>query len=387
MTEYPDTQLTSTWYFARPDLAAHYLDQLAAGDEGRLALFGPRRTGKTSLVLEEIVPLALKRGWSTVYADCWQQRKEPMESLNYALQKAIDQIDVPQGALRRRLKTEVKKIGAAGFSIEFGNEPKGKMPDSPYLQFDWLLATLVARARKPILLVVDEFQAIAAHTDANAIASAIRTALTNARHAVRVLFTGSSEIQLTRLFALTRAPLYEFAARVPYQKLDADFVEFVAQRFREATRRRLDSEQALFLLRQLGSQPQAFLSVVQLPLAQPQASLEEGVQRLLSAQSNNPWAQYWKDCTALQCAVMLATFEDNLQLSSERGLAHVAGLLSKKRVASSSVRRAIQGLQTRGLIEQAAISTARSAYEVTDPVFRLWLQINRVQLCLELKQE
>src|ERR1700730_13144723 len=138
-----DGQLTDLWRLARPKLAASYFDRLSQGTSGRIALFGPRRTGKTSLIRREIVPLAERAGMLTVYCDCWQDREDPLGSINFALASAMT---------GRRLRTEVKKVGAGGFSIEFGNEPKGQPPESPYFKLDWLLGYLIARVNRPVFL-------------------------------------------------------------------------------------------------------------------------------------------------------------------------------------------------------------------------------------------
>jgi hypothetical protein len=90
-----DDQLTDLWCFSRPALAARYFGLLARGTSRRLALFGPRRTGKTSRICREIVPLAEQTGMVPVYCDCWQDRLDPLGSINFALASAIEAIEVP----------------------------------------------------------------------------------------------------------------------------------------------------------------------------------------------------------------------------------------------------------------------------------------------------
>jgi hypothetical protein len=79
-----------------------------------------------------------------VYFDCWQDRLDPLGSIIFALESAIEVIEVPTSKTRRRLQTEVTKLGATGFSIEFGAAPKGRPPESPYFKIDWLLGRLIA---------------------------------------------------------------------------------------------------------------------------------------------------------------------------------------------------------------------------------------------------
>jgi hypothetical protein len=364
-----DGQLTDLWYFHRPALVKHYFKGLLEGS-GRLALFGPRRTGKTSLICRELLPLAEQRGMLPVYCDCWQDRSDPIGSINFALDTAMERLEVPTSKIRRTLATQVTKLGAAGFSIEFGPEPKGRPPESPFFRVDWLLGALIARARRPVCLVIDEVQGLAEHDEDERIAGALRAALTRHQHAVRVLFTGSSETQLIKLFAQARATLYQFAASQAYEMLDLDFVGHVAQRFQHATKRMLESRRGLEILRLVGHQPEAFLSVVQVPLARADRSLDDGLEGLLARDSRSPWAQHWQQSTPLQQAVLMAA-RRGLQLTSAAGQQFIGRILGKRSVNASSIRRATTALHERGLIERSTLSS-KALYELTDPVFAHW---------------
>ena len=76
-------------------LAARIVEHVSAGRAGRMALFGPRRTVKTTLLVREAMPQAAGAGFVAVYADCWHDRSDPIAGLNYALEQAIDAIEVP----------------------------------------------------------------------------------------------------------------------------------------------------------------------------------------------------------------------------------------------------------------------------------------------------
>jgi hypothetical protein len=224
------------------------------------------------------------------------------------------------------------------------------------------------------LLVIDEVQGIGEHTEGERIAGALRTALTRHEKAVRALFTGSSETQLTKLFAQARASLYQFAVSYSYEFLDADFVSYVAHRFTQATRRGFNESRALEIMRLLGHQPEAFLSVMQTPLARADQSLDDGLERLLAPSVATPWAQLWQQATRLQQAVLVVAGM-GLQLGSETGRQNIARFLGKNAVSHSSVQRAISALHKRGVIERATFSS-KAVYTSTDPVFALWIQRN-----------
>ena len=150
------TDLTAIWRFNRPKLAAQLAERAMARE--RIALFGPRQTGKTSLLREEVMPLLTKQGAYPIYIECWADKTDPLGSINYSLQKALDNLLVEPAGLTRKLKTPVKKIGVAGASLEFGDDPSRRVPGSKYLQVDAILTRLLEETKKKVVLIFDEFQ-------------------------------------------------------------------------------------------------------------------------------------------------------------------------------------------------------------------------------------
>lgn len=372
--------LTELWYFDRPHLAASIVEHVSHGRAGRVALFGARRTGKTTLLRREAMPEAESHGFVAVYADCWHDRANPISGLNYALEQAIARIEVPASKVGRRLATEVRRVSVVGLALEFGPEPDQAAPDSAYLRFDWLIARLLARARKPVFFVIDEAQAIADAAEADRIAAAIRTAFTKYEAQVRVVLTGSSELKLAKLLARTQAPLYNFMPRVQYEPLGDAFVAHVCACFERATNgRRLDATRAVALLDRLGRQPAAFLAAVEAPLADPTRTLDDGVEQLLAPQMPSPMTAAWEDCTLLQRATLVATAA-GVRLTSDEGLRMIGGMVGTGRATNSSVARAIGALEERHLVDRDVFTSHHARYVVADPIFALWLERNAARL-------
>jgi hypothetical protein len=227
------------WYFHRPQLAQHYLSMLVEGPGDPIALAGERRIGKTSFLLSDLMPATVQRDFIPVYIDVWQHRSDTLAAINYALQETIDDLEVPGSRIARRLRTSVKKVGLGGASLELGEEPTRKRPESPFLLVDWLLKTLLREARRPVLLIFDEVQELAAAQGGENIISAIRSAIVKSRGGVRVVFTGSSQDKLLELFSRSRAALYEGASTIAFPYLGDDFLRFIAQRVKERYTRQL----------------------------------------------------------------------------------------------------------------------------------------------------
>ena len=129
----------------RPALAAGYLGLLEAQPGRPLALFAPRRIGKTYFLDQDLTPAARKRGWFPVYADLWLQRGAPLAAINHALEEALDDVSVPKSGAGRTAKTPVTRLGALGVSVDLGNAPeRRKLPEAPELRFDSLIQRLHA---------------------------------------------------------------------------------------------------------------------------------------------------------------------------------------------------------------------------------------------------
>jgi hypothetical protein len=128
-----------------------------------------------------------------------------LAAINYGLQEAIDDLEVPATTVGKRLRTKINKVGVGTMSLELGEEPARKRPDSPFLLVDWLLKSLLRKANKPVLLLFDEIQELAVAKESEAIVSALRAAITKSKKSVRVIFTGSSQDRLAELFSRSRA--------------------------------------------------------------------------------------------------------------------------------------------------------------------------------------
>lgn len=70
----------------RPALAASYLHLLAAQPGRPIALFAPRRIGKTYFLDGDLTPAARDAGMLPVYADIWLHSEAPLEAINHALE-------------------------------------------------------------------------------------------------------------------------------------------------------------------------------------------------------------------------------------------------------------------------------------------------------------
>lgn len=123
----------------RPQLAQGYLALLQAQPGRPLALFAPRRVGKTHFLDHDLGPASRDAGKLPVYADLWLHKSAPLDAVNHALEEALDDLLVPAGSIGQAAKTPVRKIGAFGASIDLGEAPaRRSLPPQPALRLDAL---------------------------------------------------------------------------------------------------------------------------------------------------------------------------------------------------------------------------------------------------------
>jgi hypothetical protein len=363
------SDLTLAWHYARTRLAAALGDRLIGHE--RIAMFGPRQTGKTTLLRDEVIPHVEARGALAVYIDCWMDMDDPLQGINYALQKALDGLSVKPKGLKRTGSTAVKKVGLMGASIDLGDVPRRQVPARPGLVFDSLLTQILEETRRDVVLVFDEFQAIASVKNGPQISASLRAALTQADKRIGALFSGSSDVQLLDMFSRTNTPLYGFARTEGYEPLGPGFIGFVARKFNEATRRDLNQVLAMDAFQELGTQPEPFLHAVSLAMANPTWTLADALDEMLGLQSPNKWSATWRGLTGLQQVALRLIFDGRAPTSAD-SVAWAAAQVGAK-VQPSSISRALEALAARGLLERRVDGRG---WALIDPVQRAWLRRN-----------
>ena len=250
------------WYFSRRALAKQQLDIMRIVGTQAKTLFADRRTGKTCFLLQDMVPEAASQGLLPIYMDLWEQRSNALSTTNNALALTLAGLRDEQSRISRFLKTEVSQLGIFGSTVKFSPEPKVEMPSNPHFQIRWHLERIVSESRRPLLLMMDEFQQVASDADAHDYVASLRSALQQMRGRVFVIFSGSSESGLTELFRQTDAPLYNFSSHTPFPLLGPEFVDFLAGKYSEVSGMEVSRRALWGAFHAVQCQPQALKDVL-----------------------------------------------------------------------------------------------------------------------------
>lgn len=216
----------------RPKLAQAYLSLLTSQPERPLALFAPRRIGKTVFLTDDVTPLAKKQGFLPIYCDLWLNSSIPLESINQALEEAWDDLTVPVTGYSKVAQTKVKKISIMGNALDMEEEPQRRaLPDVPAFRLDSLLGRLARQHAGPVLLMLDEAQSLGEHAKSAEIIASLRAALTKHKGRVFAIFTGSSQIELSKMFSMAGAPMYQYAQKLDFPVLGDEFLQALSDHF------------------------------------------------------------------------------------------------------------------------------------------------------------
>jgi uncharacterized protein len=265
----------------RPELANSYLALLAAQPGRPLAMFAPRRVGKTYFLDHDLAPAARQAKLLPVYADLWLQKSAPLEAINHALEEALDDALVPRSGAGKLAKTAVKRVGALGASIDLGDAPaRRSLPATPELRLDALATRLAQAAGQPVLLMLDEIQALGDVAGGEQVIASLRAVLHKRREVLQAVFTGSSQQAMVRMLSTVGAPMYQFAQLLDFPPLGDDYLQELAKHYaRVHPGKKLPLEELQVVFQRIGFKPGLMRDLVKSLSAEGQVDVEAGLTR------------------------------------------------------------------------------------------------------------
>lgn len=229
--------------YHRPILSLDVATQLLSpgvldrGLRSGLFLSGPRRTGKTTFLLEDLIPALENAGALVVYVDLWSDvSADPSTLIHAALRSALKGLQTTTGDLRSRLlKRRRRNVGAAGFTFGFQIADLGTPTGATIAQ---VAKEIVDQAKTDLVFIVDEVQQMLTSDAGLALMQAFKAArdAVNARPNTPGHFifigTGSHRAQVVGM-TVQGKNAFEGATSVDYPTLGEDYVQYVLQTLRQ----------------------------------------------------------------------------------------------------------------------------------------------------------
>ncbi len=359
------------WHYPRTELAKSYMNAFDTGITGALALFAPRRMGKTEFVLLDLAPEAEARGYQVGYCSFWNLQDNPAKALRIALE-SISQKHDWRAKWASYLGTTGSELSANIVGASFKLQAK---PQEPDMEQNDLLAIIdlfskLAVQKKPTLLLLDEVQHLANDNYASLVAT-LRTQFEEHRKKLHVVYTGSSRDGLQRMFRDRKAPMFHAAQQVEFPKLESDFVAFMLKAFEQASQRKLALAKATRIFNRMNYNPALFHHLLRHMVIKGVYDIETGYETfrdLVDAEAD--YQALWEQCKPIDQAVLQLLVKDHeLGLYSEEARQIVGDEIGIEQVTVKAVQNAIERLRN----EQILYSLGRGQWEFEDPALKDWI--------------
>jgi len=360
------------WHYPRTQLAQQYMDVLKTGLTHRLALFAPRRMGKTEFLVLDLAPAASRRRYLVIYVSLWGDVNAPHHALLDGLREAVETSAKKRFVFRKAMEAAVKKVRVdsvlgVGAEVEFADAPTAPSK-SELAEVKTLLQTLAAQRKGKVLLLLDEVQHLTTHERFRPLQYAFRTALDVLRGQINVVFTGSSRLGMRRMFGDNQAPFYLFAEQLPFPNLDREFVTFLGKTFKRVTKRTLEEDAAWSYFERLSYNPFYLVHIIKLVALDPELSFEEAYQRVFDVMAaQNDYPGRWRRMQPLDRLVYVAVAEAKPLYTAKQLKAFSAR--AGKKITAPGVQKSVRRLLDTHMISPGE---ERGRYVTELPGFAEW---------------
>ncbi len=370
-----------TLAFKRTHLAQAYCDSLEgsgiANARSGLFLTGPRRVGKSTFLIEDLIPEAESRGWLTVYVDLWSNKQiDPAVLITEAIKTSIADQKGRLGKLVDQVK--LQKINLLK-TFEFDFSGPG-LPENITLAD--ALAYLIKLAAKPVLLMIDEAQhALSSQGGINAM-FAIKSARDQINSISRspdlmLTLTGSNRDKLAQLVLKKDQPFFG-AELIALPLLGRDYTDFFTASINQAlaVTNQFSEDSVWDAFRLTGHRPEILRQLVgRVAMNHEAQSFSDLLKQDAYLWHGQVWEEFETDfnnLSALQKIILknLVLKDRSMSLFSEESISQYCQDLNQDLLTVSAVQTAIQSLRDNGFIWQSS----RGIYALEDENFGEWLK-------------
>jgi hypothetical protein len=360
-------------YFPRTTLAQEYLNVFEDSESRAITLFGPRGIGKTSLLHNDLIPLAVKSARVPVYIDLWSARSDPGAVIADRLRAETQKL---WGAIKGKKEISGASIGIGGVSVGAQvSRPAVQEPEGAERRITFWMSQLAdAAGKRKILLLLDEVQSLGRAANGVDIAASLRAGMQTNFGRYEAVFTGSSRDQLAAMFKDLRAPLWNYGDEQLFPPLGKEFSDELSRRFEEVTGRAIDPEQVWRAFQAVGFNPQTLSGIVRTMAIDGRTRIDdEDIEKLAAAHIALDREIKFNALPPLERAILVTVSAKAQPFGADaiRYYTEVTGAT----VTTSAVQKALTRLRNESVLYQKA----GGEYAVDSPLLVEWLTQGRPQ--------
>lgn len=362
------------WHYPRPLLAEKYLSLFDIGLTSARGLFARRRMGKTEFLKKDFIPVAEKAGYLVVYTNLWELKMDPATALVSEFYKIIE----PRGFAKiwSTLNTpiNIKKLKASGKIPGLGEGTvEADLADLKKLTGTLLMEAMSSYDRKKpkMVLIIDEAQVLAYEENSH-FAHALRAALDVRKDNIKVIFAGSSETTLRRMFGVASEPFYNWAPLEPFELLGKDFVVAMVDRVNKISKFPLSLNDAIDAFENLKNTPEFFRRYIEYYLSNP----EEGSKTALEYTKNKVFSdknfkRQWEGLLPADKVILYMIANGFKDLHGQIAMKQIGETLGiGHSVNKNTTQNALRRLSNKNLITKVEYGI----YQFEDEAFADWVK-------------
>ncbi len=370
----------SPFKFHRPELAVSYADALQGNGivDARSGLFlaGPRRTGKSTFLREDLLPELTKIGWTTVYVDLWVEKEtSPAILIAREVRKELSKYS---GMITKFAKaTGLEKVTVFGaLSL---NMSSLSLPEN--ISLADALEALAQVSNAPVVILVDEAQhALNSKEGMDAMfglkAARDRLNQSSSNQRLFLVFTGSNQDKLAQLVLKRNQPF--FGCRISkFPKLGKNFTDAFTDDINKklSLTNQFKKEDVFEAFQLVGSRPELLRNIIaELALDGAASILASELKAEAASFQQLIWGEMESEFASLS-PVQRAVLERMLQVGSKytpftEDSLKAYSILSGQEVDAAAAQGALRGLREKNLVWQAAYGD----YALEDESMATWYQ-------------
>lgn len=347
---------TIDWHYPRRDIAETILNLFESESTHAITIFADRKMGKTEMLIEDLWPLAEKAGYEVRYTSFWLDKSSP-EKVFY------DSLSV-----KKQDYSSIKaRINVFGSYIETTTDLANEKGAAPSLQTISSQLEKLSKRKKKTLLLLDEVQQLAMGEGNDHFVAMLRTVLDTHKKKIHVVFTGSSQEGLLKMFSKHKAPLFNFSHQLDLPELTPSFVTYMTDAFHQASGKKINLAASLRVFTKAHRVPARFHDLLRTMLINGRKDIEIAFTEY--KQSSGEQLRFntdWQKLKPLDQSILLNIAQSKGNLFSEGERINFAASIGVEQISKSEVQRSLKRLKNLDIIE----SYTRGQYKFIELAFR-----------------
>lgn len=286
----------SFWHFERTKLTLRLVQSIELELVQSLTLFAPRRIGKTEFLEFDLKPTLEQNNYKVLYFSFFVESDDIVVQFTNFLKQSIKKSVFD--------KLAIKEINLSWCKVSISHEA---ISNYNILDLLSLLAIQTQKeGNKKLVLLLDEIQELQYTQSGNKFIAGLRTALDLNKNLINVIFTGSSQDGLRRMFNDRKAPFFHFGMNIEMERFGKEFTDFLADRFNERVAVSIDKDKLYDIFCKLDRITEYIRHIINQLILEPDLSIRKAYEHYIAELYNTEkLTETWNKLSAIEQGVYL----------------------------------------------------------------------------------